>query len=187
MSTLSTVNRYQYNTIRVLSVVVKTQLVRMWSWVRILVKSVFFVSCTHYVILRSTKNHYSLVVYFFWNLLPYIIVWPCRCCRSHLTCSFVRHVGITDCRKLKKCNFRVDPSGITSIPYFIQIRPAVLELNYVDRRKWLATNAFISCTSCKERIVGERPVANNGTWKCQYWSHVSYILFQRELPLPDSK
>jgi hypothetical protein len=28
----------------------------------------------------------------------------------------------------------VDPNGITSIPNYIQIRPAVLELNHMDRQ-----------------------------------------------------
>jgi hypothetical protein len=47
---------------------------------------------------------------------------------------FFRHVGVTDYRKLKKQNFRVDPNGINSTPDFIQIRPVVLEFNHADRQ-----------------------------------------------------
>jgi hypothetical protein len=36
--------------------------------------------------------------------------------------------------KMKKHDFRVVPNGITSILNFIQIRPAVLELNHADRQ-----------------------------------------------------
>jgi hypothetical protein len=36
--------------------------------------------------------------------------------------------------EIKKYDFRVDPDGIMSIPNFIQICPAVLELNHADRR-----------------------------------------------------
>jgi hypothetical protein len=34
----------------------------------------------------------------------------------------------------EKYDFRVDPNGIISISNFIQIRPAVLELNHADRQ-----------------------------------------------------
>jgi hypothetical protein len=51
-----------------------------------------------------------------------------------------------------KLGFRVEPNGITSIPNFIRICPAVLELNYEDRRTDIISlmYAFISCTSCEE-------------------------------------
>jgi hypothetical protein len=45
------------------------------------------------------------------------------------------------------------PNGIMFIPNFIQIRPAVLELNHADRQTWPAPDAFISCTLCKEHII----------------------------------
>jgi hypothetical protein len=52
-------------------------------------------------------------------------------CQFHLTILFVRHAGITDCRKLKgEC--WVDPNGVSFKPNFIQIRPAVLVLNHAD-------------------------------------------------------
>jgi hypothetical protein len=54
--------------------------------------------------------------------------------------------------EIVKYNLRVVPNCITSIPNFIQIRPAVLELNHADRQTWPALYAFISCTSCKERM-----------------------------------
>jgi hypothetical protein len=54
--------------------------------------------------------------------------------------------------KIEKYNFRLVPNGITLMPNFIQICPAVLELNHADRQTWPAQYAFISCTLCKERI-----------------------------------
>jgi hypothetical protein len=47
----------------------------------------------------------------------------------------------------------VDPNRIPSIPNFIQIRPAALELNHDDRQTGSVLRAFISCTSCKERLI----------------------------------
>jgi hypothetical protein len=49
-------------------------------------------------------------------------------------------------------DFWVDPNGITCIPTFIQIRPAILEFESC-RQTWSALCAFISCTSCKEHIT----------------------------------
>jgi hypothetical protein len=38
------------------------------------------------------------------------------------------------------------------IPNFVQINSVVVELNHADRQTGPALNAFISCTSCTERI-----------------------------------
>jgi hypothetical protein len=104
---------------------------------------------------------------FFEYLLSFIIVWPYikwRKCRSHLTSSFVRHVGITDCRNLKSAgtNLGAACSGTTFIPVFIRIHPMVLELNHVDRRtdrqSWLALHVSVSCTSCEERVITSVPL-----------------------------
>jgi hypothetical protein len=50
-------------------------------------------------------------------------------------------------QEIKKYDFRVHCSGITSIPNYIQIRPAVIELNHSDRRTdrqtWSALYASI--------------------------------------------
>jgi hypothetical protein len=54
-------------------------------------------------------------------------------CWSHLTSLFVRQVGTAECRKWKT-RYRVSPHGITSLPNFIQIYPADLELNHADRQ-----------------------------------------------------
>jgi hypothetical protein len=51
--------------------------------------------------------------------------------------------------------FSVVLNGITSMPKFIQIPPAVLEMNYADRQTWPTLYALISCTSCKERVTKE--------------------------------
>jgi hypothetical protein len=63
--------------------------------------------------------------------------------------------------KIENYDFRVVPNGITSTLNFIQIHPAVLDLNHAgrqtdgrtDRQTRPALYAFISCTSCKERII----------------------------------
>jgi hypothetical protein len=52
--------------------------------------------------------------------------------------------------------FRVASNRITSMPNFIKMSPAVLELNHTDRHTWSALYAFISCTSCKERMMEKR-------------------------------
>jgi hypothetical protein len=53
----------------------------------------------------------------------------------------------------KKYDFRVHSSGITSIPNFIQICRAVLQLNHADRQTDMtSTVCVISCSSCKYRI-----------------------------------
>jgi hypothetical protein len=52
-------------------------------------------------------------------------------CRSHLTTSFVRHVGIITCRKLKDTILQYTP--MPQRPNLIQIHPAILELIYKDR------------------------------------------------------
>jgi hypothetical protein len=56
--------------------------------------------------------------------------------RSHLTSFFIHYVGITDCRKLKSMILEYTPNGIISIQNSIQIQPAVLKLNHVDRHEW---------------------------------------------------
>jgi hypothetical protein len=42
-------------------------------------------------------------------------------------------------QEIEKYDFRVDSNGITSIPNFIQICPAVLELNHADRQTDMAS------------------------------------------------
>jgi hypothetical protein len=58
--------------------------------------------------------------------------------------------------EIEEYDFRVVLNGMTSIPNFIQIRPAVLYLNHEDwqtnKQPWPVLYAFISCTSCRERI-----------------------------------
>jgi hypothetical protein len=51
-----------------------------------------------------------------------------------------------------KVRFGGVQNGTTSMPNLIQIRPAVLELNHVNRQTWPALYAFISYISCKEHI-----------------------------------
>lgn len=53
---------------------------------------------------------------------------------------------------IEKNDYRVDPNGITSIPIFNKIHPAVLELNYADGQIWPALYAFTSCTSYRKLI-----------------------------------
>jgi hypothetical protein len=56
-----------------------------------------------------------------------IVKW--RYCRPHLTSSFVRHVGIIDCGKLKsKIRWH------SAAPNIIQIRPGFIEFNLADRQ-----------------------------------------------------
>jgi hypothetical protein len=54
---------------------------------------------------------------------------------------------------LQKYDFGIVPNGITFILIFILICPVVLQLNHANRQTRPAHNAFLSCTSCKERIV----------------------------------
>jgi hypothetical protein len=65
------------------------------------------------------------------------ILW--RYCRSRLISSCVRHVDIIDC--ISGLAF----SGVMSIPHFVKICPAVLELKYADRQTRPDPHAFISC------------------------------------------
>jgi hypothetical protein len=51
--------------------------------------------------------------------------------------------------EIEKYDMRIDFNGTTSIPHFIQIHPAVVELNHADSETWSVLYAFISCTSCK--------------------------------------
>jgi hypothetical protein len=91
---------------------------------RILVKSkCFFLSCSrHDIILRYTENYYIKVL-FSENLQPY---GPIASCASVDPTSQV-------CSPAMLVLLIVVPNGTTSMPDFIQIRQAILELNHADR------------------------------------------------------
>jgi hypothetical protein len=81
-----------------------TELVYMRSWDQILVQSFLCFFQRHGVILYYTKNDYTEVCIFLKSIRTHHCYVPdCkrREYRSHLTNSFVRQVGITDCMKLK--------------------------------------------------------------------------------------
>jgi hypothetical protein len=65
---------------------------------------------------------------------------------SHVTSSFIHHVGITDTENSN--DFRVELNGISSIPNSIQICLVYLKLNYTDRQ----TLSF-SARRAKENII----------------------------------
>jgi hypothetical protein len=56
-------------------------------------------------------------------------------------------------KEIENYDFRVFPNGITSIPDFIQVRPDVFLLNHTETDRHDRLSAFISCTSCNERII----------------------------------
>jgi hypothetical protein len=66
-----------------------------------------------------------------------------------LTSSFVRHVGISDCRNQGRKILGQTTSCITSIPNFTQIRPAVLELDHVDRQ---TSHVYVRLTHNVQRM-----------------------------------
>jgi hypothetical protein len=149
MYILITVNQYLYVILRVSSVVAYW-LLCVGLRDGIPVKSEPFYSCSrHIVILHYTKDCCTRVFYFsnifthtslqvaLVSIPPHKFV--CPSCWYYLL------------QEIEKYDFRGDPNGITSIPNFTQIRPAVLELNRMDRQTDM-TSSIIPCTWCKERI-----------------------------------
>jgi hypothetical protein len=66
--------------------------------------------------------------------------------------------GITDHTKLKY-NFRVVPNGVTSIPNSIQICPAVLKTNHVNRQT-VTSATCIYFTHIMQRTYNDRFTKN---------------------------
>jgi hypothetical protein len=130
----------------------------------------FFLSGRHYVvILHYTKNYCTKVLYFpeiynhksFYVQLQVALV-------SLPPHKFVR----PPCwyfwmYEIEEYDFTVAPNGMTPILNFIQIRPAVLELNHTDRQTDMTSPAFISCTSSKERMKVNNIVLD--------WKHTTHI------------
>jgi hypothetical protein len=96
-----------------------------------------FVSCSrHVVILHYTKNYETKVVYFPKSItLHHCMALLQVALVSNLPHKFVRPpFWCYRSKEIKKYDFRVDPNGIMFIQSFIQIRPAVLDLNHADRQ-----------------------------------------------------
>jgi hypothetical protein len=115
----------------------------------------FFLSCSrHVVILHYTKNSCNKVLYFP-KILNHTSLYGLIASGANVdpTSQFLRPpCWYYRSEKIEKYDFRVAPNGIMSIPNFIQIFPAVLQLNHADRQTGPVLHAFISCTSCKEHI-----------------------------------
>jgi hypothetical protein len=80
----------------------------------------------HFFIVRKSMN--------------YVIVWP-NSCASVGPISEVNSSTILFCRlyEFKKYDFRVDSDGTTSMPNFIQIRPAVLVMSRADKQLYMCS------------------------------------------------
>jgi hypothetical protein len=98
------------------------------------VKTSSFLSCSRHVILH--KNYYTKVLYY--SKICYLtsLYSPIASGASVDPTSQVCSPAMLVLPIVGNCvvRFWVVPNGITSIPNFIQTRPAVLEFKHVDRR-----------------------------------------------------